>query len=35
MEAGCFEPTRWRVFEWTEETIDRLDRETREKFVVV
>ena len=35
MEEGRFEPTRWRVFEWTEETIDRHDREARERFEVV
>jgi len=34
-EDGYFEPARWRVFEWTEETIDRHDREARERFVVV
>lgn len=35
LEAGHFEPTRWRVLEWTEETIDRHDRMARERFVVV
>jgi hypothetical protein len=35
LEADCFEPTRWRVLEWTEETIDRHDRMARERFVVV
>lgn len=35
IEAGRFEPARWRVLEWTEDTIDRLDREAREKFAVV
>lgn len=34
MEEGHFVPTRWRVLEWTEETIERLDREARERFIV-
>lgn len=35
MEDGRFTPTRWGVLEWTEETIERLDREGRERFAVV
>jgi len=35
MEDGRFMPTRWGILEWTEETIERLDREARERFVVV
>ena len=35
LEEGEFKPAQWRVFHWTEETIDRLDREARERFVVV
>jgi hypothetical protein len=35
MEDGYFTPTRWGVLEWTEETIERLDREGRERFAVV
>jgi hypothetical protein len=35
MEDGRFTPTRWGILEWTEETIGRLDREARERFVVV
>lgn len=34
VEDGEFEPARWRVFQWTEETIERLDREGRGRFVV-
>jgi|GEM_PF-4081213 len=34
MEDGRFTPTRWGVLEWTEETIERLDREGRERFEV-
>ena len=35
MEDGRFTPTRWGILEWTEETIERLDREGRERFAVV
>jgi|GEM_PF-2720042 len=35
IENGRFEPARWRVFEWTEETIDRHEREAQENFVLV
>jgi len=35
MEDGRFEPARWRVFEWTEETIERHDRTARERYVEV
>jgi hypothetical protein len=35
MEEGRFTPTRWGVLEWTEETIERLDRDARDSFVVV
>ena len=35
MEDGLFEPARWRILEWTEETIDRHDRTARERFVAV
>jgi hypothetical protein len=35
MEEGRFTPTRWGVLEWTEKTIERLDRDARDSFVVV
>jgi len=35
IEDGCFIPTRWGILEWTEETIQRIDRDARERFVVV
>ena len=35
MENGRFTPTRWRVLEWTAETIERLDRDARERYVVM
>jgi hypothetical protein len=34
IENGLFAPTRWRVLEWTEETIARLDQDARERYVV-
>lgn len=34
IEDGRFTPTRWGVLEWTEQTIERLDRDARERFVV-
>lgn len=34
-EGGRFEPTRWRVLEWTEETLESHDRTARERFVAV
>lgn len=35
IENGLFTPTRWGVLEWTEETIERLDRDARQRYVVV
>jgi hypothetical protein len=34
MDDGTFEPSRWRVLEWTEETLARHDRMARERFRV-
>jgi hypothetical protein len=34
-EEGGFKPAQWRVCHWTEETIERLDKEARRKFVVI
>jgi hypothetical protein len=35
LEDGHFEPTRWRVLEWTEETLERHVRMARERYVVI
>jgi hypothetical protein len=35
MENGRFTPTRWGVLEWTEETIERFDRDARARYVVI
>ena len=35
MEDGRFTPTRWCVLEWTEDTIERFDRDARERYVVM
>ena len=35
IEDGRFTPTRWGILEWTEETIECVDREARERYVVM